>query len=328
MSMNPTCSGAAPEVSVVIPLYRSAESIERVVADLEQVGREIALELVLVNDGSPDDTLKVCRGLALRSSVPVTLVDLARNFGEHNAVMAGLRHARGAWIITMDDDGQNPPAEIPRLVAAAKAGGYDVVFGRYRSKRHSPWRNLGSRFANAVAEWTLDKPRGLYLSSFRCMSAFVAREVTRYEGPFPYIDGLILQVTRSLGSIDVEHRARDSGASGYTVRKLVRLWTSIFVNFSVQPLRLATYLGLFMGALGLAGVAWVVALWWRGEGPAFGWGSLMAALLVFSGTQMVLLGLIGEYLGRTYLSANRQPQAVVRDVHRSGPAKPTDGPGA
>jgi hypothetical protein len=195
------------------------------------------------------------------------------------------------------------------------------VFGRYRAKQHSPWRNLGSWFANKVAEWTLDKPRGLYLSSFRCMSAFVAAEVVRYDGPYPYIDGLILQVTRKLGSIDVDHRARDSGASGYTVRKLGRLWMNMFVNFSVQPLRLATWLGLAMGGAGVVGVIWVVALWLRGEGPQFGWGSLMAALLLFSGAQMVLLGLIGEYLGRTYLSANRRPQAIERDVQRTE-AKP------
>lgn len=319
--MNESSVDRSPEVSVVIPLYRSAESIGRVVGEVETVGREIDLELILVNDGSPDTTLEVCRELAMRCRVPLTLVNLSRNFGEHNAVMAGYRHARGRWIVNLDDDGQNPPAEIPRLVEAAKRGGHEVVFGRYREKKHSIWRNLGSWFANKVAEWTLDKPRGLYLSSFRCVSAFVAREVTRYEGPYPYIDGLILQVTNQLSSLDVDHRPRDSGSSGYTLRKLVRLWMNMFVNFSVQPLRLATWLGLAMGAFGIFGVLGVAVLWWRGLGPAFGWGSLMAALLIFSGAQMVMLGLIGEYLGRTYLSANRRPQAIEHDVRRTEPAK-------
>lgn len=314
-------TAATPEVSVVIPLYRSADSIARVVAEIETIGRDLDLELVLVNDGSPDNTLEVCRGIASGCRVPLTLVNLSRNFGEHNAVMAGLRRATGQWVVTLDDDGQNPPAEIPRLIDAARRGNHEVVFGRYRGKKHSLWRNLGSWFANKVAEWTLDKPRGLYLSSFRCMSAFVVREVTLYDGPYPYIDGLILQVTRRLGAIEVEHRARDAGSSGYTVRKLVRLWMNMFVNFSVQPLRFATWLGLGMGLTGVAGVLWVFILWWRGEGPAFGWGSLMAALLIFSGAQMVLLGLIGEYLGRTYLSANRQPQAIVRDVQRVRPSQ-------
>jgi undecaprenyl-phosphate 4-deoxy-4-formamido-L-arabinose transferase len=317
--MNEPIQVGAPEVTVVIPLYRSAGSIGRVVGEIEEVGRAIDLELVLVNDGSPDNTLEVCREIATRCRVPLTLVNLSRNFGEHNAVMAGYRHARGRWVVNLDDDGQNPPAEIPRLLEAAKAGGHEVVFGRYRTKQHSLWRNLGSWFANKVAEWTLDKPPGLYLSSFRCVSGFVAREVTRYEGPYPYIDGLILQVTNKLGSIDVDHRVRDTGASGYTLRKLVRLWMNMFVNFSVQPLRLATWLGLLMGAAGACGVVWVAALWWSGKGPSFGWGSLMAALLLFSGTQMLMLGLIGEYLGRTYLSTNRRPQSIERDVQRVDP---------
>jgi undecaprenyl-phosphate 4-deoxy-4-formamido-L-arabinose transferase len=317
--MNKPNQGGVPEVTVVIPLYRSAGSIGRVVDEIEEVARAIDLELVLVNDGSPDNTLEVCREIATRCRVPLTLVDLSRNFGEHNAVMAGYRHARGRWIVNLDDDGQNPPSEIPRLLEAAKAGGHDVVFGRYRTKQHALWRNLGSWFANKVAEWTLDKPRGLYLSSFRCVSAFVACEVMRYSGPYPYIDGLILQTTNKLGSVDVGHRVRDTGASGYTMRKLVHLWINMFVNFSVQPLRLATWLGLLMGAAGACGVVWVAALWWRGEGPSFGWGSLMAALLLFSGTQMLMLGLIGEYLGRTYLSTNRRPQSIEREVLRADP---------
>jgi len=289
-----------PELSIVIPLYRSAGSIERVVDELETVPVDGGMEVVLVNDGSPDDTLGACRRILAGCALPVKVVNLSRNFGEHNAVLAGLRHARGRWIVTMDDDGQNPPAEIPRLLQEARTRGHDVVFGRYRGKQHALWRNLGSWFANRVAEAVIEKPRGLYLSSFRCMSEFVAEQVTRYDGPYPYIDGLILQTTRNLGMVDVEHRARDEGSSGYTLRKLARLWMNMFVNFSVRPLRLAMWLGLVMGAAGLLGVCWVVKLWLNSEGPPLGWGSLMAALLIFSGVQMMMLGLIGEYLGRTH----------------------------
>lgn len=313
-------SAESPALSVVIPLYRSADSIERVVAELAELSIDGGLEIVLVNDGSPDDTLGACRRILAAAKVPVTVVSLARNFGEHNAVLAGLRHARGRWVVTMDDDGQNPPSQVPKLLAAAQRGGHDAVFGDYASKRHAAWRNLGSWFANRVAGWVLDKPRGLYLSSFRCLSAFLVGEIVRYEGPFPYIDGLILQTTRNLAMVEVEHRERGAGQSGYTVRKLVRLWMNMFVNFSVLPLRIATALGLVMGVAGLAGVVWVATLWIHDRGPQFGWGSLMAALLVFSGTQMVMLGLIGEYLGRAYLTANRRPQSVVRDVWRAGEA--------
>ncbi len=316
-----------PTLSVVIPLFRSAGSIERVVAGLATLTIAGGMEIVLVNDGSPDDVLGACRRILANSPVPVTVVDLSRNFGEHNAVMTGLREARGRWVVTMDDDGQNPPSEVPKLLAAAQQGGYDVVFGRYAAKQHAIWRNLGSWFANRVAEAVLDKPRGLYLSSFRCLNRFVVGQIVRYEGPYPYIDGLILQCTRSLASVPVEHRTRDAGRSGYTVRKLVRLWMNLFVNFSILPLRLATFLGLGMGAVGLLGIVLVLVLYFTGRGPAFGWGSLMASLLMFSGTQLVMLGLIGEYLGRTYLSANRRPQAVVRGIARSRAAEGLAEPG-
>ena len=182
-------------LSVVIPVYNGADSIGELVAALEELQIPGGHEIVLVIDGSPDNSLAVCGELVSRARIPITLVDHARNFGEHNAVMTGLRHARGAHVINMDDDLQNPPEEVARLLAYAQETGADVVYTYYEESKHAAWRNLGSRFTNWVAGFVLDKPKGLYLSSFRCMSAFLVREVTRYEGPFPYIDGLILQVT-------------------------------------------------------------------------------------------------------------------------------------
>ena len=173
------------------------------------------IEVVLVNDGSPDGSGEVCRGLVRTARIPITYVEHARNFGEHNAVMTGLRHARGAYVITMDDDLQNPPEEVVRLYRSRPVGGWDVVYTRYAVKKHAVWRNLGSRFANKVADWLLDKPKGLYLSSFRCMSALVVRAVTRYRGPYPYVDGLIMQVTQRIDSIEVRHLPRGEGRSNY-----------------------------------------------------------------------------------------------------------------
>jgi glycosyltransferase involved in cell wall biosynthesis len=306
-----------PALSFVIPLYRSAATIGAMVREIETLAVEGGHEIILVNDGSGDATGDVCRELVRDAKVPITLVEHARNYGEHNAVLTGWRHARGAHIVNLDDDGQNPPAEAVRLWRHAKESGLDVVFGHYAEKQHSAWRNFGSWFTNRMTDWALDKPPGFYLSSFRCVNAFVAREVAAHTGPYPYIDGLILQVTQKIGSIEVRHEARQTGASGYTLRRLMRLWLSAWVNFSVLPLRVATGLGLVMAAAGLAGFAWVI--YWRitNQGPAFGWGSLMAALLVFSGTQLVLLGLIGEYIGRMFLTVNQRPQAVVREVVRS-----------
>jgi len=305
-------------LSFVIPLYRSAETIGAVVRAIEELPIEGGHEIVLVNDGSPDGTADVCRELVKNARVPITYVEHARNFGEHNAVLTGWRNARGAHLVNLDDDGQNPPVEAVRLWRHAQATGLDVVFGHYAVKQHSAWRNLGSWFTNRMTDWALDKPPGFYLSSFRCVSAFVAKEVVGYAGPYPYIDGLLLQVTQRIGSIAVKHEARVAGESTYTLNRLLRLWLSAWINFSVLPLRVATVLGLIIAAVGMAALVAVAWLWWWDQGPATGWGWLMAAMLIFSGTQLVLLGLIGEYVGRMFLAVNQRPQSVVREVRRGG----------
>jgi len=300
-------------LSIVIPVYNGAHSVGELVQALEALAIEGGHEIILVNDGSPDDSLAVCRRLAAQARVPLTLINLARNYGEHNAVMTGLRHARGDFIVTMDDDLQNPPSEVQRLVEHARASGKDVIYTRYRSKQHAHWRNLGSRFANWVADRLMEKPKGLYLSSFRCMSAFLVEQVTRYEGPFPYVDGLIMQATDAIGTMEVEHFPRARGRSNYTLRRLMNLWLSIFVNFSVIPLRLSTIAGFALSVFGVIGVASVVieALFFD---PPQGWASLMAATLLLSGVQLLILGILGEYMGRLFLTANNKPQAVIREV--------------
>jgi len=308
---------ATPALTFVIPLYNSVDTLRAVVNAIEALQVEGGHEIVLVNDGSRDGTAALCADLVRSARVPVTFVEHARNYGEHNAVLTGWRHARGAYVVNLDDDGQNPPSEAVRLFEHARRQGLDAVFGHYADKRHSAWRNWGSRFTNAITDLILDKPAGFYLSSFRCVSALVAREVSANTGPFPYVDGLILQVTQRIGSVQVEHAERVAGASGYTLRKLLRLWLSTFVNFSVMPLRLATLLGMIMAGAGFLGIGGVAYWWWTGTGPAFGWGSLMAGLLLFSGVQLVMLGLIGEYLGRMFLTINQRPQSVVRAVLRS-----------
>ena len=253
---------ADPALSFIIPLYNSATTIAAVVHDIEALEIPGGHEIVLVNDGSADRTAEVCRGLVQSAKLPVTYIEHARNFGEHNAVLTGWRHARGQHLVNLDDDGQNPPAEAKRLWEHAAATGLDVVFGHYEVEQHSAWRNAGSWFTNRMTDWALDKPPGFYLSSFRCVTAFVARQVTDYAGPHPYLDGLLLQVTQRIGSIDVVHRERASGESGYTLRRLLRLWLSAWINFSVLPLRVATLLGLTTAAAGLVALLVVVFLWY------------------------------------------------------------------
>ncbi len=315
-----------PALSLVIPCYNSAAVIGKLVSELERLRIEGSHEIVLVNDGSQDETADVCRELVRDAVVPVTLVDLSRNFGEHNAVMAGLRVARGDYIITMDDDGQNPPAEMIRLYHFARESGKDVVYTHYAEKHHSRWRNLGSRFSNRIADLLLDKPKGLYLSTFRCIRSFVADQICRYEGPYPYVDGLILQVTQNLGVMQVAHVERAVGKSGYTLRRLVNLWLNLFLNFSVVPLRVSAVLGFVSSAVGFLATLVVVAEALFTDTPR-GWGSLMSVLLLFCGVQLLTVGLVGEYVGRMYLTANRRPQSVIRSVLRSSPMPRAEGAG-
>src|SRR5438105_5684244 len=316
---------AAPSrfaLSIVVPVYNGASSIGELVGALEDLQIPGGHEIVLVNNGSPDNSLAVCRALVERARVPMLLVDLSRNYGEHNAVMAGLRHTSGAHIITMDDDLQNPPDEVERLLAFAQQSGHEVIYTFYDEKQHAFWRNLGSRFTNWVAGFVLDKPKGFYLSSFRCMSAFVVREITRYDGPFPYVDGLILQVTQDIDQLTVRHLPGAVGRSNYTLRRLLRLWLSMFVNFSVMPLRLSTLTGFALSLVGAVGSFVVIteALFFA---PPAGWASLMAAVLLLSGVQLLILGIVGEYLGRLYLTVNRKPQSVVKSITRAD-AAPTE----
>jgi glycosyltransferase involved in cell wall biosynthesis len=304
-------------LTIVVPVYRGASTIGRLVEELSRLTPEGGLEIILVNDGSPDNSDEVCRDLLQTARVPLTYIEHARNFGEHNAVMSGLRHARGAYVINMDDDLQNPPEEVVRLFDHARNGNWDVVYTRYAIKQHAGWRNLGSRFANRVADVLLDKPKGLYLSSFRCMAALVVRQVTQYNGPYPYIDGLIMQVTRRIDSIEVRHFPRMEGRSNYTLTRLVRLWLNLATSFSLIPLRLAIFAGAVMAALGVVGaVATIVEALFLKETPT-GWASTMVVLLLVGGVQSMILGVLGEYVGRTFLTANGKPQGAVRLIARN-----------
>jgi glycosyltransferase involved in cell wall biosynthesis len=307
-------------LSIVVPVYRGAATVSRLVKTLSDLQPDGGLEIVLVNDGSPDNSGDIIKALLPDVRVPVTYIEHARNYGEHNAVMTGLRHARGDYVITMDDDLQNPPSEVVRLYDHARLGTWDVVYTRYAEKRHAGWRNLGSRFANAVADRLLDKPKGLYLSSFRCMSAFVVRAVTRYSGPYPYVDGLVMQVTQHIDSIPVLHLPRLEGRSNYTLTRLVRLWLNLATSFSLAPLRLAIYAGLAMSIAGGAGAIATIAEALLMHDTPSGWASTMTVLLLVSGVQSMILGVLGEYVGRTFLSANGKPQGTVRIVRRGGPA--------
>lgn len=301
-------------ISIVIPVYNGAATIEPLVNRLiDEIGMN-SLQIVLVNDGSPDRSDEVCRAIQANFSEQVVYIKLAKNFGEHSAVMAGLHHARGDYVVIMDDDFQNPPEEVSRLIDYACTHDHDVVYTHYPWRYHHWFRVLGSHLNDFVANFLLDKPKSLYLSSFKCLSSFAVKEVIKYQGPYPYIDGLILRCTRNIGTIEVRHDPRREGRSNYTLRKLVALWLNMSVNFSVMPLRASTIMGLAFSAAGfLLGMLVSVERLMR-PGLPIGWASMIVAVVMFSGIQLVMLGLVGEYLGRLFLMCNRAPQFVIREI--------------
>jgi undecaprenyl-phosphate 4-deoxy-4-formamido-L-arabinose transferase len=304
------------ELSFVIPVFNGAGSIGGVVERIHDLYGDLAFEVVLVNDGSIDESERACADLWRRHPGTVVYVHLARNFGEHGAVLAGLNHACGRYAAILDDDGQNPPEEVRRLYDEIRRTGRDVVYGRYRVKHHRTWRNWGSRFHNRVANVMLGKPPELYLSSFKILDRFVVDEITRYRGAFPYVDGLILRTTSSLGQVDVEHRDREGGTSGYTTRKLLRLWLNMFLNFSMTPLRVSALLGLCTSAVSLPLLGAIVVDKLVNPGVPTGIPTVLVLLTFFAGVQLVILGTVGEYLGRLFLDHSKAPQYVVRYVRR------------
>jgi glycosyltransferase involved in cell wall biosynthesis len=317
----PVPSSLSRPLSIVIPVFNGSSTITSLVEELVAANPGHPLQIVLVNDGSADGSATACRELARRFPGTVTFVDLARNAGEHNAVMAGLAHARGDFCVVMDDDFQNPPDEAFRLADAAICGRRDIVFSMYPQKRHHWARNLGSWAANSLARRLMGLPAGLYLSSFKCLSRFTVDHILAYRGPFAYIDGLALRTTRNIGVVPVRHHPRESGRSGYTPAKLFHLWSAMTVNFSLLPLRAASFLGFVFGLLGLVGAVAVVAEKLQHPGLPVGWPSLIIAVFILTGGILLILGVMGEYLGQLMLTVNGTPQYVVRSVEEGDPAR-------
>jgi glycosyltransferase involved in cell wall biosynthesis len=305
--------GVTQDLSLVIPVYNGGRTVGRVVERIHEVFGTTAFEIVLVNDGSEDDSEAMCAQLIEKYPKTVTLVQLSRNFGEHNAVLAGLAQARGQYVAVLDDDGQNPPEEVMSMLQELKSKNYDVVYGHYIDKQHSWFRNAGSRFTDRIATLMLDKPKDLYLSSFKVMNRFLVDQIIKYRGPYPYIDGLIYRSTRNIGQIPVEHRPSSNGPSRYTLRKLVRLWLNMFLNFSIVPLRVAVYVGLLTAGLSVVALLLIfIDKFWIAPNVTVGIPSVLACIVFFSGVQLMVLGLVGEYLGRLYLGHTGTPQYIVR----------------
>ncbi|MFP4042727.1 MAG: glycosyltransferase family 2 protein [Bacteroidales bacterium] len=304
------------DLSIVIPVYNSEDTIETVVEDSISVVEELndiqSLEIILVNDGSEDDVLSVCKGLC-ESAPQVKLINLTKNYGQHSALMAGYKFAKGDFVLTMDDDGQTPPKEIPKLIKEIKKG-HDVVYGSYKKKKHSWFRNLGSNFNNKMANWLWNKPRDLDLSSFFVVKKSIIKKILNYYGPFPRIPGLIFRVTLDATNVRVKHEERDTGESNYTLGRLISLWLEGFTNFSIKPLRIASFFGGLFATIGFLGIIAVIVRKLVMPDIQVGWSSLIVVITFFGGVQLISLGLVGEYVGRIFMHLNNEPQYEIRET--------------
>jgi glycosyltransferase involved in cell wall biosynthesis len=298
------------DLSIVIPVYNSERIVPELVRRIAQA-MVCEYELILVNDGSADRSWQMIEH-ACDAYPTVRGINLRINTGQHNAIMAGLRAAGGAVIVVMDDDLQHAPEDIGKLQAKI-AEGYDVCHAAFRRPQHALWKTAGSAFRDLTVHALLGLPRGIRISSFKAMTADIAREITRYHGPFPYVDGLAVMVTRNVANVELEHHARLDGTGHYTLRQSLSLWAKVAMNFSVVPLRVASWLGLGFAALGFLFAIYLTVqqlVFERVDVP--GWASLLVAILIVGGVQLLALGAIGEYLGRAYLHMTAKPQYVVK----------------
>ncbi len=302
------------KVSFIIPCYRSEHTLPGVIREIDdkmQQMKEYSHEIIMVNDCSPDATMEVIRKLC-QEKENRRAVNFARNFGQHAALMAGLRHAKGDYVVCLDDDGQTPADEVDKLLEKLEEG-YDAVYAKYEHKQHSTFRNIGSKVNELMIRIMLNKPADLYVSSYFAVKRFVVEDMIRYENSYPYVIGLVLRATKCITNVVVNHREREEGTSGYTLKKLLGLWFNGFTAFSVKPLRIATVIGGGSACLGfLYGIYTIIKRFINPDVPD-GFSAMMSAIVFFCGMIMLMLGLIGEYIGRIYISLNNSPQYVIKE---------------
>jgi len=313
-------------LSFVIPCYRSEHTItgvvDELIATVSARQDEFQYEIILVNDGSPDGVADVILGLC-KQHPQIVFVNLSRNFGQHSALMAGFAKVRGGIVICLDDDGQTPANECLRLVDKLREG-YDIVFAEYKQTQQSLFRILGSRFNTACNRFFFGQPKDLKTTSYYACQRFVVDTALQYPNPFPYITGLLLQSVSRTANVKVQHRARREGRSGYSIKKLISLWTNGVTAFSIKPLRFATYLGWTIAGGGFIFALVTVIRKFLNPDMEAGWASTISVLLALGGVIIALIGVVGEYIGRIYLSINKSPQYVVRQTVDNRPGEGDD----
>lgn len=300
------------EISVVIPVYKSEKCIPELTKQISDALKDFSWELILVNDCSPDNSWTEIKKVAAENN-NITGINLRKNGGQDLAILAGLNHAKGKWIVIMDDDLQHSPYDIPKLYAQAQKG-FDVVYADFKQKKQKLWKNLGSWLNGKVSEITLGKPKGIYLSPFKIISGSVVKEMCKLNNLFPYIDGLIFQVTKNITQINIEHHKREYGKSNFTLLKSMQVFFRMMFGFSTFPLNFATYIGFFSSTMGFLLAIYFLVKFLLGLEPLTGWTSLIMVILILGGLILLALGIIGKYIGQMYLTINNSPKYIVKET--------------
>jgi undecaprenyl-phosphate 4-deoxy-4-formamido-L-arabinose transferase len=320
--MNPTTDEAAMTISVVVPVYRSEATLRelhrRIVGTLAPRGA--AFEILFVEDCGGDGSWQVIDELA-RGDARVRGLRLGRNFGQHNALLCGIRAARHAIVITIDDDLQNPPEEMPRLLAKLEEGA-DVVYGAPGEKQHGLLRNWASSVTRIALAGPMGSTPARHVSSFRAFRTYLRDAFRSYSGPFVSIDVLLTWGTARFTHVVVRHDPRAAGVSNYTLRKLMVHALNMVTGFTTLPLQLASILGFAFALFGLGILAYVVIGYLVRGGSVPGFPFLASVIAIFSGVQLFALGIIGEYLARMHQRSMERPAYLVREACGAPPAPP------
>lgn len=302
-------------LSFVIPCYRSENTITRVIEEIISVVSERSnyeYEIICINDCSPDGVISVLENLSAQND-RIKVIDFAKNMGKHSAVLAGYAVASGDYIVTLDDDFQSPVCNLWMLIEPLENDKCDVSTANYKKKKQSWWKNAGSSFNHLISSFLLDKPRSLRFENFSAMKLFVAKEMTKYKNPYPFLDGLIVRATNRILAVEMEERERsDTNKTGYTLKKSIDLFVNGFTTFSVKPLRISTTIGFLASLLGFFWA--IVTLIRKIRNPAMeiGYASMLIFLLILGGLILMSQGMLGEYIGRIYICLNASPQYVIR----------------
>lgn len=305
------------KVSFVIPVYNSEKTIQnvigRIIKTINGMPCKLNFEIILVDDGSKDHSVEVCSELT-RKVPQVKLFKLSKNFGQASALMAGLNQTSGDFVVCLDDDLQTPPEEFPKLYNKMAEGNFDVVYGFYEHKQHSAFRNFGTKMNELMQAFVLETRSNIKTSSYFIARRYVVDIVRNYNKPFPYLPGLFLQATGNIACVPIHHNARKNGHSGYGIKQLLGLWLNGFTNFSIKPLRLASIMGVLMSLCAFIMLIVIIIFKLTHANIQEGWTSTIALVLFIGGIQLFSVGLLGEYVGRIYLSVNKTPQFVIRDL--------------